>query len=95
MFGNECEKRQFVKDIGFLPPHPNVEVNYSSWQFELMISLSFIQQIYGRSDFQEGRMIRGNFYKCGDETNTPHWGSWHTLGKNPVNFHQPETFGVF
>ena len=35
--------------------------------------------------------MRGNFYKCGDHTVNPHWGSWAPVDK--VDFHVPLLFG--
>lgn len=35
---------------------------------------------------------RCNFYKCGDDTGSPHWASWTTLPAR--NFHLPEAFGA-
>ena len=40
-----------------------------------------------------GATWRGNFYKCGDETSHPHWGSWSPIGK-VKDFHQPQQFGT-
>ena len=37
--------------------------------------------------------IRANFYKCGDETNEPHFISWNPIDLPQPNFHVPEFFG--
>jgi hypothetical protein len=34
---------------------------------------------------------RANFYKCGNETSHPHWGSWSPVRE--LNFHLPADFG--
>ena len=34
---------------------------------------------------------RANFYKCGNETSRPHWGSWSPV--HELNFHLPADFG--
>ncbi|MDD3966848.1 MAG: carbohydrate-binding family 9-like protein [Candidatus Marinimicrobia bacterium] len=39
-----------------------------------------------------GSRWRANFYKCGDKTSHPHWGSWQAL--DILIFHQPESFGI-
>ena len=36
---------------------------------------------------------RGNFYKCGDNLQTPHFLSWNPIRWNTPNFHLPEFFG--
>lgn len=41
----------------------------------------------------EGEWFKGNFFKCGDRTAAPHWGSWRPLTAR--NFHHPENFGDF
>ena len=39
----------------------------------------------------DGRTMRANFYKCGDNTSHPHWGAWNSIG-DELNFHQPAQF---
>ena len=34
---------------------------------------------------------RGNFYKCGDKTSSPHWASWAPIHEK-LDFHVPECF---
>ena len=41
----------------------------------------------------KGKIIHGNFYKCGDHLKQPHFISWNKI-KNPApNFHLPQFFG--
>ena len=37
--------------------------------------------------------IGANFYKCGDETNEPHFISWNAIDTPTPNFHVPQFFG--
>ena len=37
--------------------------------------------------------IGANFYKCGDETNEPHYISWNPIDTPNPNFHVPQFFG--
>ena len=64
------------------------------WGVELRIPASFIQ-IYA-PDFQlcAGKTLRGNFYKCGDETVKPHFMSWNRVETENPDFHQPAWFGT-
>jgi hypothetical protein len=39
------------------------------------------------------RNITGNFYKCGDETEYPHFGCWNLIASPVPDFHRPEYFG--
>lgn len=38
-------------------------------------------------------LFRGNFYKCGEETVHPHYGSWNPVGTPSPDFHVPAFFG--
>ena len=42
---------------------------------------------------ETGMKARGNFYKCGDELNVPHFISWTKIKTEKPNFHAPEFFG--
>lgn len=37
--------------------------------------------------------LRGNFYKCGDLTEHPHFLSWNPIKTPKPDFHRPEFFG--
>lgn len=91
--GSSRKDRIFVRQLGLTPPKPQAHVTADGWSVKLLVPLSFIHAVYGRSDFSAGSRILGNFYKCGDDLDQPHFGSWHPLGENPTSFHQPETFG--
>ena len=36
--------------------------------------------------------LKGNFYKCGDATEKPHWGMWTPYDLPRPDFHRPELF---
>lgn len=42
----------------------------------------------------DGKTVRANFYKCGDELETPHFLSWNKIDVPSPNFHLPEFFGT-
>ncbi len=91
--GSSRKDRVFVRDLGLEPPKPQATVTPDGWSVTLLIPLSFIRAVYGRSDFSPGSRILGNVYKCGDDLDQPHFGSWQHLGDQPTSFHQPEHFG--
>lgn len=95
MFGKSRENRLYVSAITDQRPAVKTVFAEDHWTAALFIPLSFINDIYGSKDFKPGQRLRGNVYKCGDETSRPHWGSWNWLGEDPIDFHQPETFGDF
>lgn len=39
------------------------------------------------------KVVRGNFYKCGDKLSKPHYLSWNPIDLPKPNFHCPEFFG--
>ena len=41
----------------------------------------------------DGKTMRANFYKCGDNLPTPHFLSWNKIDYPRPNFHLPEYFG--
>ncbi|MCK7480493.1 MAG: carbohydrate-binding family 9-like protein [Candidatus Moduliflexus flocculans] len=48
--------------------------------------------IYGR-EIDAGCRSAANFYKCGDETEFPHYGAWSPVETPAPDFHRPEFFG--
>lgn len=67
-------------------------VGETEWEVALVIPYStfFKHQIASL----DGENIRANFYKCGDELQTPHFLSWNPIGVETPNFHLPEYFGM-
>ena len=85
-----------VLDLGL--PHPQVQIERFTqdgaawWRATCLLKLSLLESLYERScDFPAGHRMRGNFYKCGDLTDAPHWGSWAPVER--VDFHVPHLFG--
>ncbi len=63
------------------------------WGIEFFIPVSFLQLYFPGYLFKSGNIILGNFYKCGDETNRPHYISWNKVQSETPDFHLPEQFG--
>ncbi|HHV99771.1 MAG TPA: hypothetical protein GXX36_09405 [Clostridiaceae bacterium] len=63
------------------------------WSVEFCIPFEFIRSIYGNIEFVSGHKMKGNFYKCGDETKYPHYMCWNNISKSTPDFHVPEFFG--
>jgi len=61
------------------------------WQLEYALPLPLIEAYTGPLGAIAGQTWRANFFKCGDKTSHPHWGSWAPLG-DELNFHLPERF---
>ncbi len=72
------------------------EINHDSWNVIAYIPTSLLCRILGVDSipFGKGYTLRGNFYKCGDETAVPHYGMWSPIGTEKADFHRPEYFGT-
>lgn len=85
------DERFYLKDKGFEVPTPVVIKKEGYWEVELMIPDTFIKSVYGKDTISS--LIKGNFFKCGDDTHTPHYGSWSPIENPFPAFHKPEFFG--
>ncbi len=63
------------------------------WGVELFVPNSFISSLYSR-EFALCGEIRANIYKCGDETEHPHYASAFFVDTPEPDFHRPEFFGL-
>ncbi len=70
-------------------------VTDEEWGIVAEIPFSILDAVYGirKEKFVSGYTFKGNFYKCGDETAVPHYGSWSRVGTKMPDFHRPEYFG--
>ena len=63
------------------------------WSAEIFLPLPTVRALFDRGDFVPGEVLRGNFYKCGDDTAQPHYGMWNPVLTDEPDFHRPEYFG--
>lgn len=63
------------------------------WGLELRIPVSFVGMFVPDFRLYSGLTLRGNFFKCGDETKQEHYMSWNPVEVPHPNFHLPEFFG--
>lgn len=96
--GENKTDRIFIRDLDL--PQPKVETLIEEtstqapfWQISYLIPYSLIKAIYGKAEFLPGQIIKGNFYKCGDLTQSAHYGCWSKIQYPKPNFHLPEFFG--
>ena len=66
-------------------------VGECTWDVALVIPVSAIFRHSIES--LDGKVMRANFYKCGDLLQTPHFLSWSPIDLPQPNFHCPEFFG--
>lgn len=62
------------------------------WSVEYHIPLALFDSFFESVQYQPGAVWRANFYKCGDHTSHPHWGSWAPVATEKPNFHFPDSF---
>lgn len=62
-----------------------------AWELEYKIPFEFLEKYYGKFNLADG--LYANVYKCGDETEKPHFGMWSEVDWEEPDFHRPEFFG--
>lgn len=67
-------------------------VGECSWELALIVPCStyFLHDVRSL----DGLTMTGNFYKCGDKLQTPHFLSWNPIDLPSPNFHCPPFFGT-
>ena len=68
------------------------EYGADAWTLEYRVPLGLFRKLYD-GEIRPGHRAAANFYKCGDETETPHYGAWSPVGTPAPDFHRPEFFG--
>lgn len=71
--------------------------NEGDWTLKYYIPYTFIEKLYPEleklSRGNSCNIMRGNFYKCGDNTDHPHLASWAEIKTANSDFHVPDFFG--
>lgn len=91
-YGKNVMERQTVAEMGIAHPKAEVFKTETEWGYRVFIPLSLIEKIYGKKTFRAGDHITGNFFKCGDDTAQPHFGSYTKIDYPHPSFHQPTFF---
>ena len=90
--GASEEVLKSVKRWASLGTEPFEErVGECTWEVALVIPTSAIFRHSIES--LDGKVMRANFYKCGDLLQTPHFLSWSPIDLPQPKFHCPEFFG--
>ena len=83
--------RQLVRDRNALfAPRPFRTAD--GWGIEFAIPASFIALYF--PGFALRGEAAGNFYKCGDRTQTPHYLAWAKLASDHPDYHRRQDFGT-
>ncbi len=68
------------------------KIGQQSWEMTLVIPADIL--IYEKGLTLSGLRARANFYKCGDDSEIPHYLSWNPVETDRPNFHTPQFFGT-
>lgn len=91
-FGKGKNDRVFLKTLTNREVNITTEVTDKGWSLDLFVPCELISEIY-KTEFDAGACIlKGNFYKCGDETAKLHYDSYTQMTTLPPGFHNPECF---
>ena len=71
-----------------------VEILEECWTVDLTVPFEFIKKHIPDYEFKKGLKHPANVYKCGDETEFPHWGCWKMVSREKPDFHIPSYFGT-
>ncbi len=61
-----------------------------NWSLKLYIPDIFIMTYYEKTS----KVCRANFYKCGNDTEYPHYGVWNPVELEAADFHLSDFFGT-
>lgn len=64
------------------------------WSVEFFVPYAFLSEMFPGFDADTASIMRVNFYKCGDETEKPHYGCWSPVRAEKPDFFRPECFGI-
>jgi hypothetical protein len=71
----------------------HVGIEPGGWWLRYVIPYEFGRKYYPGFQAVEAADLAGNFYKCGDETESPHLGFWNPVVVEKPDFHRPDWFG--
>ena len=82
---------------GRIPTDARIDRSGGSWSVRFTISYDFIRSRVPEFNEKRQKHITGNFYKCGDCTEYPHYAVWHPIDSNIItkpDFHVAKYFGI-
>lgn len=68
-------------------------VTKDGWEVGWRIPCEFLKEYFPCFQIRDGGRMRGNFYKCADKAERPHYGCWAPIGLPAPDFHCPDFFG--
>lgn len=93
-YGKDRYNRKFLTEMGINGPVVFNTKDVDNWSCEYLIPFDLIKTVYGDCNFKKGDILKANFYKCGDETDFPHYASWTNIKTEYHDYHTPKFFGT-
>ena len=81
-----------VEDIESLDIKTEIFEEY--WTLDYTVPFELLKKYIPDYEFKTGLEHPANVYKCGDETEVPHWGCWSMVNREKPDFHIPSYFGT-
>ncbi len=94
-FGKTRQNRKYLKEYTEVEPVVNPVKDGAYWGNEIFFSNEIFASLYENFKGVSSGTIRGNFYKCGDLTEIPHYGSFSPMTTFELGFHDPSHFAYF
>ena len=69
------------------------EIFTDKWTVDYTVPFSLIKKYMPEFELKRGAVLPSNVYKCGDETESEHYGCWKMVNMEKPDFHRPEYFG--
>lgn len=71
-----------------------IDESSGNFNWEMVVAIPKSVFIYHPNLNLKGLQSKANFYKCGDDTQKPHYLSWAPISSPQPDFHRPEYFGT-
>lgn len=84
---HDCVHPEYDKDYFEIQSY----VDNEKWMLQFVIPFEIIKEIFGGHT----KTMYGNLYKCGDETESPHYATYYPITSENPDYHRPECFGEF
>ena len=88
----ESDGRRFESRSSLDGPIPHERAGDLTWLVQFQIPIPVAEKYCGSLGELSGQRWTGNFYKCGDHLQHPHWLAWSPV--TTLNFHLPDCFGT-
>ena len=94
-YGEEIMKRIFrYSTLGEAPIETCGKENGELFEWKLTVAIPLECFTETPMEALQGKTMRANFYKCGDDMPKPHFLTWNRIELDKPDFHTPDFFGA-